>query len=83
MCGLAAMAQRTVLGARAIRLAGCSRPVVADLGVISQAADSAPKLLGFSRAAEALNEAELNGLLLLQRRELASGLGEVGDRKTV
>jgi hypothetical protein len=39
---------------------------------LGQAADGQSKPLGHSPAAEALTEAELNSLLLLLRRELAS-----------
>ena len=50
---------------------------------LGQAADRDAKTLGHSSAAQALTEAELNSLLLLQRREPAPGLGWVGHRWTV
>lgn len=48
-------------------------PINADLSdPLGQAADGDAKSLGHSPAAEALTEAELNSLLLLLCRELAS-----------
>lgn len=51
--------------------------------LLGQAADRDAKFQVRSPAAEALTEAELNDLLSLQRRELASGLGQVGHQWTV
>ena len=50
---------------------------------IGQAADGNTKSLGQNPAAEVFAQAELNALLLLLLRELASGHGQVGHRLTV